>query len=141
MKNKKSILSGAVLAAAVLTAGAGSLEANNFQFDELGSGAELRSMLLDNSMNVQFSNFIELKCSAGAEKSDSKAATKDAKAKDAKATDGKCGEGKCGEGKCGEKKDAKGTKAEKKAAAKEAKAADHKCGEGKCGDKKETPKK
>lgn len=133
MKNKKSIFSGAALAVAILTGGVSTVEASNFQFDELGSGAELRGMLLNYSGNVLSNNFIELKCSAGAEKSDAKT-DKKANAKDTKAADAKCGEGKCGE------KDSKDKKASKKEAAKDSKAADHKCGEGKCGDKKETPK-
>jgi uncharacterized low-complexity protein len=56
----------------------------------------LRGILLNYSCDILWSNFIELKCSAVAEKADAKTEKK-ATMKETKATDGKCGEGKYGD--------------------------------------------
>ncbi len=116
METKKSILTGTVIATAIL--GAASMKANTnlFGFSALGSGSEVRANLItDFPAAVKYS---DLACG---EKKDAK--TADTK----KSKDGKCGEGKCGDSKS---KDAKtGDK-------KDMKAKDGKCGEGKCGDKK-----
>ncbi len=136
-KKKMNFIKGTLVASALLSVTALSATPNAsslFDYNALGSGAEVRSEILQNDANP-FNNF-EAKCG---EKSNEKAEGKKAEAK--------CGEGKCGEGKCGEKK-AEATKADakksdKKAAAKvkkgekktttETKAKEAKCGEGKCG--------
>jgi len=123
MENKKSILSGSVIASAILALSSPTANATALSnFSSLGSGAEVRSELLGNPASAI--NAFELKCSAKD--------AKDGDAKDAKAKDGKAKDGKCGEGKCGDKK--------KDAKAKDGKAKDGKCGEGKCGDKKKDAK-
>lgn len=115
-QSKRSIgalITGTVMSGALL----GSVTANAaemFDYDDLGSGAELRSDLLDAS-NTGF-NTLEAKCGEG-------------KCGDEKA-EGKTEDHKCGEGKCGDEK------AEGSAEKSEAKASDHKCGEGKCGEGK-----
>jgi uncharacterized low-complexity protein len=120
MENKKSILSGSVIASAILALSSPTANAATLSnFSSLGSGAEVRSELLGNPASAI--NAFELKCSAKDEKS-KEATCGEKKAKDGKAKDGKCGEGK---------KDAK---------AKDGKAKDGKCGEGKCGDKKKDAK-
>lgn len=100
MQQKKSILNrslvaGAIIAVSGITANATGL----FSFNNLGSGQQVRSRLLENNSDKS----LELAC-GGKAKSDT--ASK-------KGTDGKCGEhkmdstskkgmdGKCGEGKCG----------------------------------------
>jgi uncharacterized low-complexity protein len=119
MKNFKntSIVTGSLLVGALFSTATGTA-ANLFDFDYLGTGAELRSNLLSSDVTNILSNKVDdLKCGEG-KCGDKKTETKtEAKSKDAK----------CGEGKCGEKKDAKKTK---KA---ESKSKDAKCGEGKCG--------
>lgn len=136
--NGKMILTGAMIASAVL--GSASMKANTslFDYSSLGSGSEVRGTLLNILPSAV--NALELSCgtskstdaSCGAKKDD-----KTAKTKDGKCGEGKCGtkkddktaktkDGKCGEGKCGTKKDEK-----------TAKTKDGKCGEGKCGTKKE----
>lgn len=121
MKNsKKSILTSTLIAGAMFGAtgmfNAASAE-SLFTYSDLGSGAEVRSSLLEGD-NLSASH-LELKCGEKA---------KDAKAvKTSKAKDAKCGEGKCGEGKCGEKK-----ATDKKA---EANASDSKSTDAKCGNK------
>ena len=130
-ENIKKSLVGTTLAtgSVLISALAGSTDAKAadlFAFENLGSGAELRSELIAVNDATDFikNNELELKCGEGKCGEDKK----DAKAKDGKAAEGKCGEGKCGEGKCGEgKADAK---------AKDGKAAEGKCGEGKCGEGK-----
>lgn len=95
MKNKKSILTGSVIASAII--GLASIKANASSltnYSTLGSGAEVRSVLLGKSASDL--KAFDLKCG------DSE------KAKEAKAKDGKCGEGKCGEGKKKMEKDGKG---------------------------------
>ncbi|MCL4550671.1 MAG: hypothetical protein M1495_19125 [Bacteroidetes bacterium] len=140
--SKKLLLTGSIIAGALLGAGAPKTinAANLFDYHNLGSGSELRSLLLNSSAERN----LELKCgNKGDSKSDAKPAS-DAKTKDAKCGEGKCGdkkmESKAKDAKCGEKKmDAKATKAAngKKM---ESKAKDGKCGESKCGDKKSESK-
>ncbi len=116
---KKNLIASAV--AAVSLAAVSSLNANlsNIEITTLGSGAEVRSGILENSGLSKMLN--DLKC--GENKSSS---TETKKGKEGKCGEGKCGdkkgkEGKCGEGKCGDKK---------------TKGKEGKCGEGKCGEKK-----
>lgn len=137
--SKKLLLTGSIIAGALLGVGAPRTinAANLFDYHNLGSGSELRSLLLNNSAERN----LEMKCG---NKSDSKSDAKPAS--DAKTKDAKCGEGKCGDkkmeskakdAKCGEKKmDAKALSGKKM----ESKAKDAKCGEGKCGDKKSESK-
>ncbi len=112
-RNLGAIITGTIMSGALL----GTTTANAtdiFNYDDLGSGAELRSDLLDAS-NTGFKS-PEAKCGEG-KCGDEKAETK--------AADHKCGEGKCGEEKASAKEESS-----------EAKAAEHKCGEGKCGEGK-----
>ena len=138
MEKKKSIKISA-LATGTLMLGAfangNSIAADTGGFEDLGSGAELRSELLANNNPVQFMNNreVELKCGEGTCGEKSKEGKADSKEK-AKASDDKAAEHKCGEGKCGEEK--KADKKEKKAKASDDKAGEHKCGEGKCGEGK-----
>lgn len=109
-----SIVAGSLLGlGTVKTINAGTL----FNYGSLGSGAELRSSLLDSSPDRN----LEMKCGSKTEKK-SGPNTKEGKSGDKK-MDSKAKDGKCGEGKCGDKKT-------------ESKTKDAKCGEGKCGDKK-----
>jgi uncharacterized low-complexity protein len=134
MKNKKTILSGSVIASAILAVSGTNVGAASLtSFNTLGSGAEVRSTLLGNPADAI--NAYELNCG---EKKDGKA--KDASCGEKK--DGKAKEATCGEKKAGAKTDGKAKDAtcgEKKAGTKtEGKAKDAKCGEGKCGEKKDT---
>ena len=109
MKNKKTILSGSVIASAILAISGTNVGATSLtDFNTLGSGSEVRSSLLGNPADAI--NAFELACG---EKKDAKGAEascgekKDAKATDAKTTDTKAKDAKCGEkkakdGKCGE---------------------------------------
>ena len=102
---------------------------NTLSFNSLGSGAELRSELLEPGNGAQF-NF-EAKC--GGKSAESKSAeAKCGEGEKAKAkTESKSAEAKCGEG----KKEAKAKSAEAKKEAKaESKSKEAKCGEGKCGE-------
>ncbi|MEZ5016751.1 MAG: hypothetical protein R2800_06850 [Flavipsychrobacter sp.] len=115
---KKTLFATTIVAGALLGSAAIN-QAEAFSFSDLGSGADVRAELLDNTNNgiVGF----DLKCGEG-------------KTKDAKCGEGKCGgdkkgkskDAKCGEGKCGDKK---------------GKSKDAKCGEGKCGDHGKKSKK
>ena len=110
---KTVVLSGMIAGALPLAANANDL----FNYSDMGSGAEVRSSLLDkygsplNAYQNQPTDFI--------------------------IGEAKCGEGKCGEGKCGEgekKAEAKKGEAKKGEAKKaETKTSEGKCGEGKCG--------
>jgi uncharacterized low-complexity protein len=116
METKKTILTGTVIATAIL--GAANMKANTsdlFDFTSLGSGSEVRANLVNAVPSAV--KFSDLSCGE----------KKDAKTTDTKAKDGKCGEAKTKDGKCGDKKDAKTS---------DAKSKDGKCGEGKCGEKK-----
>ncbi len=127
MKSKKNLGKVAAIATGTLTLGALStnVQANElFQAQDLGSGAELRSELIQlnnpSEAPVMMNNSeIELKCGEGKcgegkagedkkaktdekeAKTDEKEAKTDEKAKEGKTQEHKCGEGKCGEGKCG----------------------------------------
>ncbi|MCD4734571.1 MAG: hypothetical protein K8R53_00880 [Bacteroidales bacterium] len=137
MKNtKKSMLIGVLAAGAIFgTTNLNASPASLFSYDDLGSGSEIRSTLLEEYTAKHSSMLLELKC--GEDKS----------------KESKCGEGKCGEDKTkmkkeGEKnsgdkkveaqKDTINSKATKevsteKKTAKESKSKEAKCGEGKCG--------
>ena len=130
MKTDKKILkSASMIAGALLTttlATSPALGADILAYNDLGTGSQVRSHLIDvnsNQVNGQTSNVVKF-------------------------AELKCGEGKCGEGKCGEGDKKEASKEAKegetaKAAATESKSAEAKCGEGKCGEgeKKETTKK
>jgi uncharacterized low-complexity protein len=105
MENKKrsNLIKGTLLAGAFLSITALSATPNSsslFDYNALGSGAEVRSEIL-HSNATPFNNF-EAKCGE-----------KTKKTAEGKKAEAKCGEGKCGEGKCGEKK-AEATKADAK---------------------------
>lgn len=119
MKNtSKNILKGTLIAGALV--GAASLTAapaNMFNYNDLGSGSEVRANLIERALNNSSNLFLELKCG-----------------------EGKCGEGKCGEENAKKTTDKKTKKAKTKAksktkkADKESKTKEGKCGEGKCGE-------
>ncbi len=128
MENKKrsSFIKGTLVAGALLSVTALSAMPSSsslFNYNALGSGAEVRTEILHSNANP-FNNF-EAKCG---EKSTTKT--------EAKTSEAKCGEGTCGEG------DKKAATKKSNAKAAEAKAAEAKCGEGKCGEsgKKATKK-
>lgn len=139
MKKDKKIFKSATLITGVLLTGslaafaASNGNQNLFEYSSMGSGAEVRSEILDmNAPNILSNEttykFGEGKCGEGKcggdEKKEAKTAKKGAKAETTKSADAKTAEAKCGEGKCGE--------GEKKLA-KEGKTSEAKCGEGKCG--------
>lgn len=122
-KEKKVLKSASVLAGALLTstAIAATPSSNLLEYNDLGTGSEVRSNLIE--MN---------------------ASTSDLRAIEAyKVSDLKCGEGKCGGDekkaeKKGEKKSKKSEgksdkKSDKKAEKSESKTGESKCGEGTCG--------
>lgn len=135
MKNDKKILkSVTIFASAMLstTVAVTAVTPINTMADlnDLGSGSEVRSALIDMNLNAEESNTLYAY----------------------KISDMKCGEGKCGEGKCGEEKksaddgkkksskkrskkaDSQKAKAKSTDAKKsESKSTESKCGEGKCG--------
>lgn len=129
---KHIFLTGTIVAGSLLGFGAPkAINAENlFNYGSLGSGAELRTSLLNTSPNRN----LEMKCGA---KSDSK---------ESKPSDAKCGdkkmESKAKDAKCGDKKmestktDSKTKDAKCGDKKMDSKAKDAKCGEGKCGDKK-----
>ena len=90
MKKENSKVKNAALASSAAIIGAFGVNnvnaADLFSYEDLGTGSELRSNLIDaDAMSAFTSNTdVELECG-----------------------EGKCGEGKCGEGKCGEKSDEK----------------------------------
>ncbi len=97
MKKENKNVKLAALASGAVMIGAFGTNANAAEllnFEDLGSGSELRSNLITaDAMSAFTSNTdVEFECGEG------------------KCGEGKCGEGKCGEGKCGEK----GKKEEKK---------------------------
>ena len=109
-KKKKHMLASTLIAGAVI--GTTGLLANSnelFSFDELGSGAEVRTKLATNSIEDQSTLNLEMKCGNKKGKTSTSA--------DSKSKDAKCGEGKCGE----------------KDTTKEGKSKDAKCGEATCG--------
>ena len=106
-----SIITGALLTGSLATFAATENSSNLLDYNSMGSGAEVRSEIMDMNAPSILTNestykFAELKCG-----------------------EGKCGEGKCGEG---EKKTEKKAEAKKTTEA-EAKTSEAKCGEGKCG--------
>jgi uncharacterized low-complexity protein len=110
--DKKMIKSAAMIAGALLTttlAATPSFGADILAYNHLGSGAELRSHLIDmnsNQINPQETHVVKF-------------------------AELKCGEGKCGEGKCGEgdKKEAKKSETTETKAT-ESKSTEAKSGEG-----------
>ena len=138
MKNQQNqiakhiFLTGSFIAGSVLGLGAATTTnaESLFGFRNLGSGADLRTSLLESSS----SKTLELKCGSKTETSE----TKTADAKCGNKTESKTKDAKCGEGKCGGKSDST-------VKAADSKIKDAKCGEGKCGgskvDKKETKSK
>lgn len=124
MKTDKKILkSASIIAGALITtslAAAPSMSPDILAYNDLGSGSDVRSHLIDQNVNQ----------------------AKGAEATAYKFGELKCGEGKCGEGKCGEgdkKKEAKKTEAKKSdSQTAEAKTADTQTADTK---KKETKKK
>ncbi len=124
---KGTLIAGALFSVSALSA---STTSSLYDYDTMGSGAEVRGMLLNASAPSSVMNF-EMKCGEGkdteakcgeGEKKETKEAKKEGKS-ESKATEAKCGEGKCGEKKAETKKEAK----------EESKATEAKCGEGKCG--------
>jgi uncharacterized low-complexity protein len=89
--NKKVLLSGSLVAGAILGLASLQVNAKPVSYTNLGSGAAVRGALTGASGAA--ANAIELSCGA---KKDSAMA--------GKSKEGKCGQGKCGEGKCGDKK-------------------------------------
>lgn len=147
MKNNKSSKSLSILAAGSLMLGAvsglsaGTAAGNALGFSSLGSGAEIREVIMN--VNSAAKAPAELKCAAGKDKSaegkcgDKKETTKKntdvqktKKVTETKTTEAKCGEGKCGEGKCGDKvkKEAASSDSSKVQKDKKAKTAEGKCG-------------
>ncbi len=135
MKTKKNIKKVSSILGSALIAGSmagfsnqDASAASLFESQALGSGAELRTNLINaNSLQNSVSRIMD-------------------ETSTIKFSELKCGEGKCGEGKCGEEKEdkkEKDNKTEKKATDGEAKTAETKesedktkeakCGEGKCG--------
>ena len=121
-----SIVAGALLTTALVASPVSGMDI--LAYNDLGSGAEVRSHLIDANTNQAGSTeanaykYAELKCGEDGKKADKKpegekteAKSADAKKGDAKKADAKtetiateekakeakCGEGKCGEGKCG----------------------------------------
>jgi len=137
-ENKSRLLKTVVIGGMI--AGASSLSANAdnlFNYGDLGSGAEIRSNLLEqygspvSTANLPGDYLVseakcgESKCGEGKCGEEKKAEKgKEAKKGESKTTEAKCGEGKCGEAKSKEKKEAKKS---------ESKTTEGKCGEGKCG--------
>jgi len=143
LTKKAGLISGAIITGVIAGLSIEEIKAAElFNYSDLGTGANIRSELIDLNVNpesaVNSFNTFELKCGEGKcggedakdgkkdkkdgkseKKVDEKGAVKDAKSED-KTAESKCGEGKCGE----EKKDAE---------AKEDKTTESKCGEGKCG--------
>lgn len=136
---KRTILTGSIIAGALLTFSVTTNARPTSQV--MGSGAEVRTEIIDLNINSSVNNLLELKCGAEEGSSKKTEAKPTTSKKEGKATEAKCGEGKCGEGKCGsdDKKASskkvttteKSAKAEK--SAKKEKTTEAKCGEGKCG--------
>lgn len=141
MEKKKTIQLSALATGTILLGSFSAQPANAITaaYEDLGSGAELRSELLANNNPVKFMNNreVELKCGEGTcgEKSKEDKADKKAKASDEKAADDKAGKKGTQEDRdaAREKAERKEAKKEKKANAADDKAGEAKCGEGKCG--------
>jgi len=127
MKTKRSnlksavLLTGAVVSGTALTFGAESINTNELlEYSSLGSGAELRTELLDinrisskaiEKMNSETTvKFSELKCGEGKCGEDKKEETKEGE----KTEDSKTGESKCGENTCGGSDESSESEDEKK---------------------------
>ena len=118
MKTNRSNLKSAILITSTvvggtaLSFGANGTNANELlEYSSLGSGAQLRTEILDNNrisskalerMNSETTvKFSELKCGEGKCGEDKKEATKESKKEGEKAEESKAGESKCGENTCG----------------------------------------
>jgi len=124
-KNKRnSLLTGVILAGALATFTITNVDARPATTRILGSGAELRSEIIDLNVIASPENVFELKCGAGNETTGKKTEKKAEK----KLENGKTVESKCG----ADKKAEAGKKAAKKAE-KKSKTTEGKCGQGKCG--------
>ena len=143
MKTDKKILkSASIIAGALLTTSLAAAPLSSpdlLAYNDLGSGSQVRSHLIDVNANQGVSSeasaykVAELKCGEDGKK-EGEAKKGDAKKAEAKKGEGKCGEGKCGEGKCGEDKKADAKTADAKTeSGSESKSKEAKCGEGKCG--------
>ncbi|VAW27444.1 hypothetical protein MNBD_BACTEROID07-1975 [hydrothermal vent metagenome] len=120
-KNKRnSLLTGVILAGALATFTIANVDARPATTRVLGSGAELRSEIIDLNVIASPENVFELKCGAGNETTGKKA--------EKKLENGKTVESKCG----ADKKAEAGKKAAKKTE-KKSKTTEGKCGQGKCG--------
>lgn len=121
-KKKKQILTSTLIAGAVLGTSALTANANTlFSYEDLGSGAEIRTTLATESIADDAGIYsLEMKCGEDSKK---------AKKKDSKSKEAKCGEGKCG----ADKKDAKSKDAKAEDKKTDSKSKEAKCGEGKCG--------
>lgn len=125
-----SMVAGALMTSALVTAPAGGMDI--LAFNDLGSGSQVRSHLIDANSNQGISTeastvkYAELKCGEDGKKADKKAEGEksDAKKTDAKATEASTADAK--------KADAKKTETK----ATEEKGSEAKCGEGKCGEGK-----
>lgn len=97
MENKKraNFIKGTLVAGALLSVTALSATPNSslFEYNALGSGAEVRSEIL----HSDFSPLKTLEANCG-----EKTKSTETKKVEGKKAEAKCGEGKCGEGKCGE---------------------------------------
>ena len=112
------MIAGALLTTTLATSPA--LGADILAYNDLGTGSQVRSHLIDvnsNQVDAQTSNvvkFAELKCGEGkCGEGDKKEAKAEAKKGEAAATaESKSSEAKCGEGKCGEGEKKEAAKAE-----------------------------
>lgn len=134
--SKKNIFRGVLVAGAIITGSAFSVNATNaLSFNELGSGSEIRAKLLN---NADFAlNIFEAKCGEATKTTEAKKATTTKKTTEAKSKEMKCGEGKCGEAAKAKNDSTSKAKAVKAVAPKkktEDKSKEAKCGEGKCGE-------
>ena len=120
--NKKSLLTGAVLAGALAAFTISNVEARPATTRVLGNGTELRTEIIELNVIASPANVFEMKCGAGTtekgKKTQKKANTKT---------------GKTVESKCGANKKAKAEKKTEKKSDKKSKTTEGKCGQGKCG--------
>ena len=92
MENKKKSILASTLIAGALISGASlnATESSLFSYNELGSGSEIRTTLVTNSITERAGIMaFDMKCGEDTKKSDKKKA-------DSKSAEAKCGEGKCG---------------------------------------------
>jgi uncharacterized low-complexity protein len=131
--NQKKLLKGSLIAGALITVAGVQVNATNlFEYDDLGSGSELRQELIAKATSYDTERTFEMKCGEGKCGETDKTDTKKAKTDQAES---KTKEAKCGEGKCGEdKKESKADDSTKGAEKSDGKTNEAKCGEGKCGD-------